>query len=280
MKVIEVSRLAGKIEDLCVDISTSLPEDVVEALNRFKGIEESPTGRSVIDLILENALVAEDLGVPLCQDTGVFTIYLTVGSGTALEGDLAGEASGAVARATARCSLRPSIVADPLVGRVNTGDNSPPLVEVEAASGEETSLGVLAKGGGSEMASRLVMMPPGAGWPGALEFIVGVVESFGARSCPPLVLGVGIGGSFDMAPKLAKRALMTPLDVETNDPAVRDREAELVESVNRLGIGPGALGGRVTCIGARIIDAPCHMANLPVAVSVNCHSLRRKTIAI
>lgn len=280
MRVLEASQIARKVEDLCIDVSVSLPNDAIDALTRFKSIEESPAGLSVIDLILKNARVAEDLGVPLCQDTGVFTIYLTVGSGTALEGDLVGEASGAVARATARCSLRPSIVSDPVGGRANTGDNSPPLVEVEVASGEETSLGVMAKGGGSEMASRLAMMPPGAGWPGVLEFIVGVVESYGARSCPPLVLGVGIGGSFDRAPRLAKKALMTPLDEETDDPAVRAREAEVVESVNRLGIGPGAVGGRVTCIGARIIEAPCHMANLPVAVSVNCHSLRRKTIAI
>ena len=280
MRVIEASRLADKIEDLCVEISTNLPEDVVEALDRFKGVEESPAGLSVIDLIIKNAVVAGDLGVPLCQDTGVFTIYLTLGSGTALDGDLAGEAGGAVARATARCSLRPSIVDDPLLGRRNTGDNSPPLLEVEVSPGEKTSLGVLAKGGGSEMASRLAMMPPGAGWPGALEFITGVVEHLGARSCPPLVLGVGIGGSFDRAPRLAKKALMRPLDMETDDPQVSDREAELVECVNGLGIGPGAVGGRVTCIGARILEAPCHMANLPVAVSVNCHSLRRKTVEI
>jgi fumarate hydratase subunit alpha len=280
MKVIEASTLAGRIEDLCVDISTRLPQDVIDALGRFKGVEESPAGRSVIDLILQNAVVAEDLGVPLCQDTGIFTIYLTQGSGIAVEGDLAAEAGAAVGRDKVRCALRPPTLTDPLGGRTNTGDNSPPLVEVEISSGEMTSLGVLAKGGGSEMASRLAMLPPGAGWPGAMEFVTGVIELMGANACPPLVLGVGIGGSFDRAPKLAKKALMRPLDVEAEDPETRDREAELVEAVNRLGIGPGAVGGRVTCMGARIIEAPCHMANLPVAVSVNCHALRRKTIEI
>ena len=148
------------------------------------------------------------------------------------------------------------------------------------AEGERSTLGVLAKGGGTEMASRLVMMAPGVGWAGALEFIVGVVEQYGARACPPLVLGVGVGGSFDRAPKLAKKALMTTLDTETVDIETRAREEELVTRVNDLGIGPGAVGGRVTCIGARIAEAPCHMANLPVAVSVNCHSLRRKTVDI
>lgn len=280
MRVIEAARLAQEIEDLCLEVSTTLPDDAVEALTRFKGTEESPAGRSVLELILENARIATDLGVPMCQDTGIFTIYLTLAPGTAVKGDLAGEAGRAVARATERGALRPSVVSDPLGKRANTGDNSPPLIEVEVAEGERSTLGVIAKGGGSEMASRLVMMAPGAGWAGVLEFIVGVVEEYGARACPPLVLGVGVGGSFDRAPKLAKKALMIPLDVETPGARTLAREEELVARVNDLGIGPGAVGGRVTCIGARIIEAPCHMANLPVAVSVNCHSLRRKTVEI
>jgi fumarate hydratase subunit alpha len=280
MRVIEASRLGQDIEALCLEVSTVLPADAAEAIARYRGIEESPAGRSAMDLILENARVASELGVPLCQDTGIFTIYLTLAPPTSIEGDLEREAGKAVARATAIGSLRPSVVADPLGRRVNTGNNCPPLVEVEVVSGEQSTLGVLAKGGGTEMASRLAMMPPGAGWAGALEFIVRVVESFGARACPPLLLGVGVGGSFDRAPKLAKKALMTPLDVETSDPATRAREAELVERVNRLGIGPGGVGGTVTCFGARIAEAPCHMANLPVALSLNCHSLRRKTVPI
>ena len=280
MRVIEASRLGQDIEALCLEVSTVLPADAAEAIARYRGIEESPAGRSAMDLILENARVASELGVPLCQDTGIFTIYLTLAPPTSIEGDLEREAGKAVARATAIGSLRPSVVADPLGRRVNTGNNCPPLVEVEVVSGEQSTLGVLAKGGGTEMASRLAMMSPGAGWAGALEFIVRVVESFGARACPPLLLGVGVGGSFDRAPKLAKKALMTPLDVETSDPATRAREAELVERVNRLGIGPGGVGGTVTCFGARIAEAPCHMANLPVALSLNCHSLRRKTVPI
>lgn len=280
MRVIEASRLAGEVEALCLEVSTAFPADAAEALIRYRALEESDAGRSLIDLILQNAAAAAELGVPLCQDTGIFTIYLTLAAGTALAGDVVREAGDAVARATVRGALRPSVVADPIGGRVNTGDNTPPLVEVEFSQGEESTLGVMAKGGGSETASRLAMMPPGAGWNGALEFIVGTVEALGAGACPPLVLGVGIGGSFDRAPKLAKKALMIPLDVEAPDPASRDREAELIERVNRLGIGPGGHGGSVTCFGARIIEAPCHMANLPVALSVNCHALRRKTIPI
>jgi len=280
MRVLSARRLGHMVESLCEEVSSQLPPDVMEALSLYRGSEESPNGRNVIDMILENADEARRLGVPLCQDTGVFTVYLTLGTGTAVDGDFAAEASAGLARATERCSLRPSVVADPVRGRKNTGDNTPPLLEVRVSGGEETTLGVLAKGGGCEMASGMVMLPPGAGWQGVLEFILEAVEEKGAGACPPLVLGVGIGGSFDVAPKLAKRALLVPLDDKNPDPVVSGREEELVEAVNRLGIGPGALGGTVTCIGARILEAPCHMATLPVALSVNCHSLRRKVITI
>ncbi len=280
MRVIEAADLADRIEELCLEVSTALPADVTDALSRFRAREESESGRRVIDLILENARAATELGVPLCQDTGFFTVYLTLAPGDAISGDLEGEAAGAVARATERGRLRPSVVRDPVGARVNTGNNTPPLVEMELSRAQESTLGVMAKGGGSEMASRLAMLAPGAGWGGALEFIVGMVEELGARACPPLVLGVGMGGSFDSVTRLAKKALMRPLDEQTADPAVRAREEELVSEVNRLGIGPGGHGGTVTCFGARITEAPCHMAILPVALSVSCHALRRKTVPI
>jgi fumarate hydratase subunit alpha len=280
MRTIEASDLAETIEELCLEISTSLPRDVSEALTAFREVEESAAGRQVIDLILENAQVAASLGVPLCQDTGFFTIYITLARDAVVTGDIYAAAAEAVARATRRGSLRASIVEDPMGARTNTGDNTPPLVDIELSTGETSTLGVMAKGGGSEMASKLAMLPPGAGWRGVLDFVVEVVEELGPGACPPLVLGLGVGGSFDRAPRMAKEALMRPLDVESPDPLIRAREEELTREVNRLGIGPGALGGTVTCIGARIMEAPCHMANLPVAVSVCCHSLRRKTVDI
>ena len=280
MRAIEAACLGEVIERLVLDITTVLPEDVAGALRGARSMERSPAGRRALDMILENAVKAREEGVPICQDTGVFTIYVTLGEGTAVLGDLRGEASAAVARATAGGALRSSVVAEPLDARVNTGDNTPPLLEVEISPDGETTVAVLAKGGGSEMASRAAMLPPGAGWPGALEFVLGVVAEAGARSCPPLVLGVGTGGGFDRAPALAKRALLVPLDRENPDARTAAREAELVREVNALGIGPGALGGTVTCIGARIAQAPCHMASLPVAVSVNCHALRRKTARV
>ena len=280
VRVIEASKLGEAVESLCLDVTKTLPLDVLAALENFRERERSEQGRSVLDMIIRNALVAGAEGVPLCQDTGVFTVYVTLGADTAIEGDLEAEASAAVARATQRGRLRASVVAEPLDERVNTGDNTPAFVELEMSAGGSSTLGVIAKGGGSEMASRSAMLLPGSGWEGVREFVLETVAEVGARSCPPLVLGLGVGGTFDRATAMARRALMEPLDRANPDERVASRELELTDEVNRLGIGPGALGGSTTCIGARMIEAPCHMATLPVALSVNCHSLRRKTIEI
>lgn len=280
MRVIEASKLGEAIESLCLDVAANLPGDVLGALEQSREHERSEQGRSVLDMIIDNALIASTEGVPLCQDTGVFTVYVTLGRDTAIEGDLQAEASAAVARATARGRLRASVVDEPLDQRRNTGDNTPAFVEVEMSTADASTVGVIAKGGGSEMASRAAMLLPGSGWEGVREFVLEVVAEVGARSCPPLVLGLGVGGTFDRAAAMARRALMAPLDRVNPDERTALRERDLVSEVNRLGIGPGALGGTTTCIGARIIEAPCHMASLPVALSVNCHSLRRKTIEI
>jgi len=283
MRVIQASAIGRAVEALCLEVSTELPRDVIQALESFREAEKSEPARQVIDLILENGRVAREAGVPLCQDTGVFTVYITLGRDTAIEGDLQAEASAALARATARGSLRASVVDEPMDERRNTKDNTPALLELELSDGDDltpTTIGVLAKGGGSEMASRAAMLAPGAGWEGVLDFVMDVVSDLGARSCPPLVLGVGVGGAFDSVAVMAKRALLEPLDRVSADPKTAAREAELVAAVNGLGIGPGAVGGTTTCIGAKIATAPCHMASLPVALSVNCHSLRRKITEI
>lgn len=279
MRTIEAARLGELVETLCLEVSTVLPEDVAGALLRCRDSEESRAGRQVIDLIIDNARAARELKVPICQDTGVFSVFLDLEEGAAVTGDLLGEVSRAVARATLEGALRPSVVEEPVDGRVNTGDNTPPVLEIGIGEGE-TSLGVMAKGGGSEMASRAAMLKPGAGWEGVLEYVVGVVAETGPYACPPLVMGVGIGGSFDRAPVLAKRALLRPLDRRNPDGILDEWETRIVERANLLGIGPGAMGGTVTCMGARIEQAPCHMANLPVAVSLNCHALRRKVIRV
>lgn len=280
MRSIPASVIGEQVESLCLEISTKLPDDVVSALEHARDIEESPQGRTALEQMLENARIASELSVPLCQDTGIFTVYLSPGRDTCFEGDVEAEVVDAVARATRKGALRASVVSDPLGSRTNTKDNTPPLIEMEPGAAEETTLGVMAKGGGSEMASRMRMLEPGAGWEGVLDWVVEVVSEVGAHSCPPLVLGLGVGGSFDRAPALAKKALLMPLNVENPVASTAQRERELAEAVNRLGIGPGGLGGIVTCIGARIIEAPAHITSLPVALSVSCHALRRKVVQI
>ncbi|MFH1150610.1 MAG: fumarate hydratase [Actinomycetota bacterium] len=279
MRVLDAALLGREAEALVREVSTDLPPDVLAALERSLAEEESPAGREALRLMIENAAMARELGVPLCQDTGLFTVYITLGRDTGIEGDLAGEVDAAVTRATLAGSLRASVVCEAFEGRANTGDNTPALLEIEYGGGEESTLGVLAKGGGSENASRMAMLPPGAGAEGIADLVTRVVEEVGARSCPPLILGVGIGGSFDRAPRLAKAALMEPLDSEPA-PGTAALARRIVEHVNGLGIGPGAVGGTVTCLGARVKHEPCHIANLPVAVSVCCHALRRKTTTI
>lgn len=280
MRVLEAPSLGSIVESMCLEVSTRLPEDVTGSLVDFRPREQSELGRRVIDMILENARIAEAGGIPICQDTGVFTVYLDLGPDTAVSGDLAAEVQGAVSRATKAGNLRPSIVSKPAEGRRNTGDNTPPLIKLGLSNDSSSYLSVIAKGGGTENASRISMLPPGAGWEGIKDFIVEVVDELGSKACPPLVLGIGIGGSFDTAPELAKRALLRPLDEKNPDGESARMESGIVEAVNGLGIGPGGFGGTVTCIGARIMQKPCHMANLPVAVCLNCHALRRKTMLI
>lgn len=280
MRVLEANRLGPVIEELVLDVSSNLPDDVVSALEASLGRERSDRGKVVTRMILENARHAADLHVPVCQDTGAFTIFLDLAGDTAVKGDLVKEASAAVARATARGFLRPSMVEDPAGDRRNTGDNTPATVEVTVGRGGETRLAVMAKGGGCQMASSLAMLPPGAGWAGVTEHVTGVVERYGAGSCPPLVLGLGIGGGFDTACGLAARALLRPLDEQNPSASAAEREERLRREVNRLGIGPGGLGGTTTCLGVRIEEAPCHIATLPVALSISCHALRRKAVAV
>lgn len=280
MRVLEASMLGAAVRELCLEVSTGLSPDVLSALEAARALEESPQAARAIDLIVENARVATADGVPLCQDTGAFNVFLDLGRDTCVEGNLQSACSAAVADATAKGRLRASVVSRPADERLNTGDNTPAFLDVSFSSGDETRLGVMAKGGGSEMASRAGMLAPGAGWEGIMDFACEVVDRKGAGSCPPLVLGLGIGGTFATVAGLAARALLRGLDEPAEDESAGRRQRELTDAVNRLGIGPGALGGRTTCLGTRIASAPCHMASLPVALCVCCHSLRRKVITV
>ncbi len=293
MRKLRASFVAEIVYSLCLDISFRLPDDVRRCVKNALNIEESERGRSVLRLILENASLAGEKGVPICQDTGIFSVMLFIGRDTCIFGDLQSEISQAVRCATADGALRASIVIDPLGERRNTGDNTPSSVICLNHAMEGTYLGVMAKGGGSEMASAVRVLPPSSGMEGVIDFIRDVVIEKGPSACPPLFLGIGVGGSFDESARLAKMALMLPFDRDEAPPpffldalgaerneSSRQREREILKAVNLTGIGPGGFGGSVTCLGVRVLEAPCHIANLPVALCLNCHALRRKIVQI
>lgn len=235
-------------------------------------LEESELGREALSILLENARIAGERGVPVCQDTGVAVFYVKLGQEVVVEGGGLVEAiNRGVARAYSEAYLRKSIVSDPLYDRRNTGDNTPAIIHVEPIPGSELRMGFMPKGAGAENMSRVEMLKPADGLEGLKRFVLEVVERAGANACPPLVIGVGVGGTLDTVGWLAKKALFREWGRRHPDERYARLEEELLEEVNALGIGPQGFGGRLTALDVRIEHAPCHMASLPAAVNLNCH---------
>ena len=267
------SRITAVVARLCRQVNYFLPGDVWQALEKGGKREVSETGRGVLNEILENARIAGQKEIALCQDTGLVEIFLKIGQDVHITGGNLNEAIQAGVAAGYRDGyLRKSIVADPLE-RKNTGDNTPALIYTEIVDGDRLEITVLPKGGGSENASALVMLAPGAGWPAVKEFVLRTVKEKGINACPPLIVGIGIGGSFSSVPLLAKKALLR--QVGSAHPVYGQKEKELLADINSTGIGPMGLGGTLSALGVHIEPAPCHIASLPVAVSMQCHSCRR-----
>jgi len=256
----------------------SLPDDVNILLRQALEREQSPLGRQVLKTLVENAGVAARERVPLCQDTGIAAVFVEWGQEARLVGGTLTEAVDAgVRRAVEEGFLRASVVADPLGSRANTGDNTPAVTHVDLVAGDGVRVTVLPKGAGSENMSRVAMLGPHAGVEGVADFAVETVELAGASACPPLFLGIGVGGTIDHAAYLGKKALIRPAGRPSGDAALARIEEEVRERVDRLGIGPGGFGGTVTCLGVAIEASPCHIASLPVAVNIQCNSARRAT---
>lgn len=275
MRELAAAAIAEEVAALCQRVNCRLPEDVRQALAAAREREESPLGRRVLAELLANAQIAEEEGVPLCQDTGLATFFVELGSRVRITGGSLEEAiAEGVRRGYREGYLRPSVVADPL-NRRNTGDNTPPVVHLELVEGENLRLRFLPKGGGSENAARLFMLPPAAGREGVIRAVAEAVELAGPNACPPVVVGVGLGGTAEQALLLAKKALLRPL-TEPAEPL----EEEILTAVNRLGIGPQGFGGRVTALAVRVLRAPTHIACLPVGVSLSCHALRRGEVVL
>lgn len=280
MREIDVKTIEEKTAELCIRANYHLGDDVRACIAGMEKEESWDVAREVLRSIGENIVIAEEGVFPLCQDTGMACVFLEIGQDVHLTGGLLEDAVNAgVRKGYGEGYLRKSIVCDPL-RRVNTGDNTPAYIHTEIVAGDKVRITVAPKGFGSENMSRIKMLPPSAGEKGVKDFIVEAVESAGANPCPPVIVGVGIGGTFDKAALMAKKALLLPADSRNEDEYYADMEEELLERINSLGIGPQGFGGRTTALAVNIIAAPTHIAGLPVAVNINCHVSRHEEAVI
>ncbi len=258
-----------------------LGEDVLDALKKARDAEESPLARQVLDQLLENAGIAGDERIPICQDCGTAVVFLEVGQDVHIVGgDLYGAVEEGVRQGYGQGYLRKSIVSQPFSARVNTRDNTPAVIHAEIVKGDRLQITVMPKGGGSENMSRLAVLKPAEGRQGVIDFVVKAVDDAGSNPCPPVIVGVGIGGTADKAMILAKKALLRRVGEPNPEPEVAQLEREILERVNSLGIGPEGFGGRTTALAVNIEVFPTHIASLPVAVNLQCYAARHKTAAL
>ena len=279
MRTIHASLLTDTIASLCVETNCRLPEDMRRSIENARSREKWDTARGILDKIIENYNIADEKFVPICQDTGVCCVFLKIGTDVHIEGDLIEAVNEGVRRGYRDGYLRKSVVGDPL-RRVNTGDNTPAMLYTELVPGDKLELTGAPKGFGSENMSKLAMLKPSDGVEGVKDFVVKTVEEAGPNPCPPIVVGVGIGGTFDKAALLAKKALMRSTDERNKDEYYAALEAELLDRINALGIGPQGFGGRTTALAVNIETMPTHIAGLPVAVNINCHVTRHRTVIL
>ena len=280
MRIIEAETIAETIAGIAVEACCKLSPDTLGALRRARDGEESSSGKEVLDALLENAGIAGKEMVPICQDTGMAVLFVEIGEDVRVRGaSLVAAIEEGVRRGYRRGNLRTSIVADPFE-RVNTGDNTPPVVHLEAADGEGLKIDFLAKGAGCENASFLGMLKPADGRQGVTEFVVDGVVRNAPNSCPPVIVGVGVGGTMEKAALIAKKLLLRPLDEPHSDENIAALESELLERINRSGIGPAGFGGTVTALAVHVETYPCHIASLPVAVNLECHAHRHRRITL
>ena len=274
MRTISAAAITETVARLCIQANTHLPPDIVAAMDRARREEPWPLARDTLGLLWDNLELAGGQEMPVCQDTGMACVFVELGQEVHIQGDFEQAVHEGVRRGYGAGYLRKSIVADPL-RRVNTEDNTPAAITLRLVPGDKCAITVAPKGFGSENMSRVGMLKPADGAEGGRACVVGTVRLAGSNPCPPIVLGIGIGGSFDKVAALAKHALLRPIDQSNPDPYYAQLEQELLEEINALGIGPQGFGGKTTCLGLSIETAPTHVAGLPVAVNVSCHVTRR-----
>ncbi len=275
MRQIQAKRITETVKKLCIDANCYLPGDLKACIEKFHDEEPWPQAKEILERIIENYKLAEEGNRPICQDTGLACVFVKVGQEVHVEGDLTEAIHEGVRQGYTEGYLRKSVVRDPL-DRVNTGDNTPAMIYYDIVPGDKIEITVAPKGAGSENMSQIKMLKPSDGLEGVKNFVLKVVEDAGPNPCPPIVVGVGVGGTFDKAAYLAKKALVRAGDERNPDPFWADLEVELLEKINALGIGPQGFGGKATALCVNIEQMPTHIAALPVAVNINCHVTRHK----
>ncbi|MCK5327601.1 MAG: fumarate hydratase [Candidatus Latescibacteria bacterium] len=279
MRTLAVSTITQAVKTLCVDANVHLGDDMVKALQKAIPKESSESARSILSQLVENARIAASDEVPLCQDTGFAVFFVRIGGDVRVDGDIGEAIQEGVRQGYQQGYLRKSIVGDPL-RRTNTGDNTPAVIHYDLVPGDQIEIRFAPKGGGSENMSEIRMLRPADGIEGVRAFVVDRVRRSGGNPCPPLIVGVGIGGTFEKCAQLAKRTLFRSVGVRNPDPFYADLEERLLEEINALGIGPQGLGGRTTALDVHIEMFPCHIASLPVAVNLQCHAARHGRVVL
>ena len=279
MRRLTAEEISAAVAELCIRANRQLPEDIVGAMNDAKTSEPWPVAEATLEVLCRNIEAAGDMELPVCQDTGMACVFVSLGQDVHIEGDFKQAVNEGVRRGYEQGYLRKSVVADPL-RRVNTGDNTPAAITVELVPGDSLELTVVPKGFGSENMSRLAMLKPADGVEGVKRFVVDTVKTAGANPCPPVVVGVGIGGTFDKVAALAKQALLRPIHQRNQDEFYARLEEDMLREINLLGIGPQGFGGRTTALAVNIETMPTHVAGLPVAVNISCHVTRRASMKL
>jgi fumarate hydratase subunit alpha len=280
IRYIQAAEIVDAVELLCHKAAFDLPDDVLKALKNAKESEITVLAKSILEQCLQNAKIAGADRVALCQDTGVAVFFVEIGEDVKVRGDLYEAINEGTRRGYKSGYLRKSIVRDPLFDRTNTKDNTPAIIHLRIVPGDRLSIILVPKGGGAENMSAMKMLKPLVGKQGVIDFVVDTVVSSGGNACPPVIVGVGIGGNFELVTYLAKRALLRKVGEPNPDPRYADFEQELLAKINASGVGPQGLGGKNMALAVHILVHPCHIASLPVAVNLNCHSARHAEIVL
>lgn len=279
MREFDVKFVTDAVAKLCIDANYNIPQDVLEKLKFSCENEESPVAKDILTQIIENDILAKETKVPMCQDTGLTVVFLEIGRDVHLSGDIYEAVQEGVRIGYKDGYLRKSMVKDPF-NRVNTGDNTPAIIHTKLVEGDKVKIIIAPKGGGSENMSTVTMMKPSDGLKGVKEFILNFIDKAGGNPCPPIVVGVGIGGNLEKSALLAKEALLRDVSDVNSDENLRTLEEELLRDINKLGIGPMGLGGRTTALAVKVKVHPCHIAQLPLAININCHAARHKEVIL